>query len=192
MPLHLTRLGEVRYPPVASVVLGFRREDVAHPLDGFGMLIPEVERFNILGTIFSSSLFPDRAPTGHVTLTSYLGGSRAPGLASLRREQLVELTLADLRRLLGVRGEPTFQHTFVFPKAIPQYEVGFGRCRERMNDLEAKAPGLFLAGHYRDGISLGDSIVSGHNVAGRIEKYWLARCANHPPAPVRPPTLIVA
>ena len=74
----LDLLGNIEHPPVTSVVLGFRREDVAHPLDGFGVLIPELEKFNSLGTIFSSSLFPSRAPRGHVTLTSYIGGTRAP------------------------------------------------------------------------------------------------------------------
>ena len=67
---------------MASVVLGFRREDVAHPCEGFGMLIPKIEGFKILGTIFSSSLFPNRAPAGHLTLTSYIGGERYPELAS--------------------------------------------------------------------------------------------------------------
>ena len=57
---------------------GFRRADVAHPLDGFGMLIPEKEGFNILGALFSSSLFPNRAPEGEVTITCYIGGARAP------------------------------------------------------------------------------------------------------------------
>ena len=68
----LSPLGEIRYPPVASVVLGFRREDVAHSCQGFGMLVPKIEGFKILGTIFSSALFPNRAPSGHVTLSSYM------------------------------------------------------------------------------------------------------------------------
>lgn len=164
-------LAQIHYPPVASIVLGFRREDVGHPLDGFGMLIPEVEGFKILGTIFSSSLFPHRAPAGHVTLTAYVGGTRAPELALLDPDELVDLTLKDFRSILGVTGRPTFQHHFLFPKAIPQYEVGFGRFKELMNDLEQKAPGLFMAGHYRDGISLGDSILSGHKVAERIRDF---------------------
>jgi oxygen-dependent protoporphyrinogen oxidase len=178
--LSLAPFAEIRYPPVASVVLGFRREDVEHPCNGFGMLIPRVEGFNILGTIFSSSLFPNRAPAGHLTLTSYVGGERAPELASLSLAKLVELTCGDLRTLLGVRGQPTFQHTVYYPRAIPQYNVGYGRYRQLMADVEAKAPGLFLAGHYRDGVSLSDSIVSGCCVADRVENHLKASQATSP------------
>ena len=171
MPLHLRKFAEIRYPPVASVVLGFRREDVAHPCEGFGMLIPKVEGFKILGTIFSSSLFPNRAPAGHLTLTSYVGGERFPELASLPPEKLFALTCEDLRVLLGVKGKPTFQHSVFYPKAIPQYNVGYGRYRELMGEIEGKAPGLFFAGHYRDGISLSDTIVSACNVADRAGEF---------------------
>ncbi len=164
-------LSEIIYPPVTSVVLGFRREDVEHPLDGFGVLIPQVENLHILGTIFSSSLFPSRAPAGHVTLTSYVGGTRAPELAELKAEKLYDMTVADLRVLFGVKGKPTFQHHVFYPKAIPQYNVGYGKYKEWMTQLEANAPGLFLAGHFRDGISLGDSMVSGCNAAERVLGY---------------------
>jgi protoporphyrinogen/coproporphyrinogen III oxidase len=171
MPLHLAAFAEIRYPPVASVVLGFRREDVGHPCEGFGMLIPKVADFKILGTIFSSSLFPNRAPAGHLTLTSYVGGERYPELASLPPERLFALTCEDLRVLLGVKGKPTFQHSVFYPKAIPQYNVGYGRYRELMTDIEHRAPGLFFAGHYRDGISLSDTIVSGCTVADRVGEF---------------------
>ncbi len=167
----LSTFGNIRYPPVASVVLGFRREDVAHPCQGFGMLIPKIEGFKILGTIFSSSLFPNRAPAGHLTLTSYVGGERYPDLASLPPEKLYEITCEDLRVLLGVKGKPTFQHSVFWPRAIPQYNLGYGRFREQMADLERKAPGFFLAGHYREGISVSDCIVSGSNVAERIAAF---------------------
>jgi oxygen-dependent protoporphyrinogen oxidase len=169
-PLDFSAFSEISYPPVASVVLGFRREDVAHSCQGFGMLIPKIEGFKILGTIFSSALFPNRAPAGHLTLTSYVGGARYPELALLPPEQLIETTLADLRVLLGVRGQPVFTQTAVYPRAIPQYNVGYGKYRQLLNDLEAAAPGLFFAGHYRDGVSLGNSIVSGVNIAERVEK----------------------
>ncbi len=170
-PLDLSPFSEIRHPPVASVVLGFRREDVTHPCEGFGMLIPKIEGFKILGTIFSSSLFPNRAPAGHVTLTSYIGGERYPELALLPAEKLVALVCEDLRVLLGVTGKTTFQHCVLYPKAIPQYNVGYGRYRELMNEIENKAAGLFFAGHYRDGVSLGDTIVSGVNIVGRVTNF---------------------
>ncbi len=169
--LDFSAFSEIRHPPIASVVLGFRREDVAHPCEGFGMLIPKVEGFKILGTIFSSSLFPNRAPAGHHALTSYIGGERYPELASLPPEKLYEIVCEDLRVLLGVRDKPTFQHCVFYPKAIPQYNVGYGRYRDLMSEIETKAPGFFLAGHYRDGVSLSDSIVSGCNIADRVEKF---------------------
>lgn len=162
---------QVHYPPVVSVVLGFRRTDVAHPLDGFGMLVPEKEGFNILGTLFSSSLFPNRAPAGYISLTTYVGGTRSPELALLNPEHLTELVVRDLHTLLGVTGKPTFRHCFLFPKAIPQYEVGYGRFKNLVDEMEAKAAGLFFAGNYRDGISLSDSIASAHNAAERAGKY---------------------
>jgi oxygen-dependent protoporphyrinogen oxidase len=170
-----TAFSEIRYPPVASVVLGFRREDVVHPCRGFGMLIPKVEGFRILGTIFSSSLFPNRAPDGHVTLTSYIGGERQPDLALRSADELTALTCEDLRVLLGAKGQPVFQHTALYPRAIPQYNLGYGRYRELMNTIENQAAGLFLAGHYREGVSLGDSIVSGGNVVERVEKHLSAK-----------------
>lgn len=178
--LDLSPFSEVCYPPVASVVLGFRREDVSHPCEGFGMLIPKIEGFKILGTIFSSSLFPNRAPAGHLMLSSYVGGERYPELASLPPEKLFALVSEDLGILLGVKGKPTFQHSVFYPKAIPQYNVGFGQYRDLMNNIEAKAPGFFLAGHYRDGVSLSDSIISGCNIADRVEKY-LARAKTNAP-----------
>jgi oxygen-dependent protoporphyrinogen oxidase len=170
-PVDLKVFSEIRYPPVASVVLGFRREDVEHPTQGFGMLIPGVEGFKILGSIFSSSLFPNRAPAGHLTLTSYVGGERFPELAGLPAEQLYDITCKDLRVLLGVKGKPTFQHCVYYPRAIPQYNVGYGTFRAKMTEVEQQAPGFFLAGHYRDGISLSDSIVSGCNIADRAGQY---------------------
>ena len=169
----LSMFSEVRHPPVSSVVLGFRREDVRHPCDGFGMLIPKIEGFKILGTIFSSSLFPNRAPAGHITLTSYIGGERYPELARLPQEQLVDTVLADLAKLLGVTAKPVFVHTAFWPRAIPQYNVGYGKFRDLLSQTEEQCPGLLFAGHYRDGVSLSDSIVAGINMSSRIANMQL-------------------
>jgi oxygen-dependent protoporphyrinogen oxidase len=164
----LALLGQIVYPPVTSYTLGFKRADVAHPLDGFGVLIPEVEQRHCLGTLFTSSLFADRAPAGHVTLTSYIGGMRAPELALKPVDEIRRLILADQRDLLGVRGQPVWEHVRQWPKAIPQYEVGYGRFKDFMDTFEKAHPGLLFGGHYRDGISLSDSILAGFKAAERI------------------------
>ena len=106
-----------------------------------------------------------------MTLTSYVGGMRSPELARKTPEEIIELTVKDLRSIYGVTGEPVFEEVFVYPKAIPQYVVGYGRFREMMTECEEQHSGVFLAGHCRDGISLGDSIVSGHNAAERIQTF---------------------
>ena len=162
---------------MARVILGFRREDVADPLEGFGFLVPKAEKLNILGTTFSSSIFPRRAPAGYVLLTTFIGGCRQPDLAALPAEKLVDLTVCDLQRILGVRGDPTYRNHWLFPQAIPQYNVGFKKFTDFMNATETRLPGLYFAGSYRDGISTGNCIVSGHDVADRITHFLAA--SNH-------------
>lgn len=164
----LKPLAEIPYSPVATVAVGYRREDVRHPLNGFGVLIPEVERMNILGTIFASTLFPNRAPKGCVLLTCYVGGARAPHLVDLPADKLVELTRADLAKMVGAGGKPVFENVTYYRNAIPQYEMRFGEWLEAMNRIETASPRLFLAGHYRDGTSLGDSILAGEKAAARV------------------------
>jgi oxygen-dependent protoporphyrinogen oxidase len=168
----LSTLSSILHPPVAVLALGFRREQVAHPLDGFGFLTPEVERRRgVLGVIFSSSLFPDRAPAGHVMLTAFVGGTRDPDFVQADPHTLTARVLDDLRPLLGTRGEPTFRTVQVWPKAIPQYVLGYGRFKEIADDVERRNPGLVLAGTYRDGVSLGDAIGSGEQAAVRIGEH---------------------
>lgn len=172
--IDLSQFAKIQYPPVASVVLGFKREQVAHPLDGYGVLVPRIEELKILGTLFSSSLYPNRAPAGHVLLTTYIGGARASELALKPEDELIRIVQRDLAIVLGANGTPTFQCCMVYPKAIPQYELGYAAYRARFDEIESKAPGLFFAGHYRDGISVGDSILSGCNVATRVQNYLAA------------------
>ena len=165
-------LEQIVHPPVASVVMGFDREQVRHPLDGFGMLIPKVESHHILGTIFSSSLFEHRAPQGCVTLSTYLGGMRQPELALLDAAAMDHLILRDLEALLGVQGRPKYVHRRIWPQAIPQYTVGYGTFLERFDAIEKHHPGLYFAGHFRNGISLGDSMLAGLDAAERMHQHF--------------------
>jgi protoporphyrinogen/coproporphyrinogen III oxidase len=164
----LKTLTSISHPPVAVLALGFRREEVAHKLDGFGLLVPDVERRNLLGVIFSSTLFPGRAPGGHVLLTSFVGGVRNPDLANADLTTLTARVMDDLRLLLGVRGEPTFRAFQLWPKAIPQYTLSYGRFKDIMDEAERRNPGLGLTGSYRDGVALGDVISAADQTAERI------------------------
>jgi oxygen-dependent protoporphyrinogen oxidase len=161
-------LASIDHPPVAVLALGFRREDVAHKLDGFGFLVPDVERRNVLGAVFSSSVFPGRAPQGHVLLTAFVGGVRNPDLANADLSTLTARVLDDLRLLLGVRGEPTFRAFHLWPKAIPQYALSYGRFKEIMDDTERRNPGLALAGSYREGVALGEVMAAAGQAAERV------------------------
>lgn len=142
------------------LALGFRREEVGHPLDGFGFLVPEVERKHVLGVLFSSTLFPGRAPEGHVTLTAFVGGVRNPDLANADLTTLAARVQDDLRALVQL-----------WPKAIPQYTLSHGRYKEIMDEAERRNPGLALTGSYRDGVALGDVIAAADQTAARVQAY---------------------
>jgi oxygen-dependent protoporphyrinogen oxidase len=166
--LDLSPFARVTYPPVSVVAMGFRRADVSHPLDGFGMLVPEVEDdYQILGTIFSSTLFPDRAPDGHVLLTTFVGGARHPALGHASPDRQQAVIERDLEALLDTTGRPTFVQHARWPHAIPQYNLGYGRVKRQIDQLEARHARLYLAGNYRDGISVGDAMRSGQAAAQR-------------------------
>lgn len=150
----LRRLNAVDYPPVSVLSLGFKRADVAHPIDGFGALVPECEGRKILGALFPSSLFPKRAPEGEVLLTVFIGGERQPECATADTETLKKTVLPELEQLLGITGEPTFVHHKHWDKAIPQYKLGYAAQLADMERIEQDHPGLHLAGNYRTGISV--------------------------------------
>ena len=166
----LGTLSSIVHPPVAVVALGFPREQVTHPLDGFGFLVPEVERRRILGVIFSSSIFPERAPPDHVMLTTFAGGARDPDFVQADPQTLTARVLDELRVLLGTRGEPSFKAIQLWPKAIPQYVLGYGRFKDIAEQVEQNNPGLVLAGTYRDGVALSDAMGSGERAAARMSK----------------------
>jgi protoporphyrinogen/coproporphyrinogen III oxidase len=164
----LEQLSAVRYPPVVSLALGLRRADVAHPLDGFGCLVPSAEHRRILGVLFSSTLFDGRAPDGHVLLTCFLGGVRQPDIAALDTVALTELIQPELAALLGVTGAPKFvQHT-VWPHAIPQYNLGHDSATHAAETIESLVPGVVVDGQFRRGVSVGDCIASGSTIAARV------------------------
>lgn len=160
-------LSNIPYVPMSVMALGFSDKQIRHPLNGFGMLIPEAEHYSALGMLFSSTLYPGRAPDRHHLLTCFIGGARQPHLAGKTKTELLELLLPELSTLLGVDGAPVFTHHTFWDKAIPQYEVGYSRYLAAMNRLEEQYPGLLLTGSFRGGVSVPDCIISGFKTAGK-------------------------
>jgi len=164
-------LSSLPYAPLSVIALGFKKSEIKHPLDGFGMLIPEVENYNTLGTLFSSTLFGDRSPKNYHLLTCFIGGDRNPDLASEPTEKLRDIVTEELNQLLGIAGEPVFSHHNYWPRAIPQYKVGFDRYLSVMREVEKEHPGLYLAGNYRNGVSVPDCLSSGFETAQKVQTF---------------------
>jgi oxygen-dependent protoporphyrinogen oxidase len=161
-------LEEIAYPPVVEVFMGFRSEQVGRPLDGFGYLIPAREKRAILGTIWSSALFPGRAPDGHAAFTTFVGGSRQPQLAGRPDGEMREMVLSELRAIMRITGEPVLTRIVRWPRAIPQYRLGYHSTVERIERAEAAYPGFYVCANYRGGIAVGDCVINGEKTARRI------------------------
>ncbi len=159
---------EVPYAPVAVASYGFRRDQVRHPLDGFGFLAPRKESLRILGCLFPSSLFPARAPAGHAAIAAFAGGRSDPGVVALEDDALHGQFLTDLGRALGLSGEPVFRHLRRWPRAIPQYEIGHGRYVEAVREIETELPGLYVGSSFIGGVSVPDCIERATGLAERI------------------------
>lgn len=161
-------LRDIPYPPVMSVALGFRREDVAHALDGFGVLIPAKERVTTLGALFSSTLFAGRTPEGQVLLTAFIGGRRHEDIGAWTEEAVAARVLADLAPILGLRAAPLMRHVQRWPRAIPQYELGHLERIASLDDDMHRLEGLVTRANWRDGVSVSDAMRNGWALAKRL------------------------
>jgi protoporphyrinogen/coproporphyrinogen III oxidase len=163
-------LGSIEYAPVAVVSLGYRREDVRHSLKGFGFLAPRSSGLRVLGCVWNSSLFPERAPAGHVLLTSFIGGATDPRAASLSPEELSELAHGELAPILQIRAAPVFSHAQVYRHALPQYNIGHADRLQALERMRGDLPGLFFVGNYLRGPAIGNCVELGMETAGDIAK----------------------
>lgn len=161
-------LAGIEYASSAIVVTGHREADIEHPLDAFGLVVPYIERRKILAVSFTSRKFPNRAPAGCVQLRTFVGGAMQPELMNRRDDELIEITLKELRSIFGVRGKEDFALVCRYMNAMPQYHVGHV---ERIRQIEARAArhaGLELAGNAYHGVGVPDCIHSGESAAERI------------------------
>jgi oxygen-dependent protoporphyrinogen oxidase len=163
-------IAEITYASLVSLPLAYPVERAARKLDGFGFLAPRQEGLRTLGSIWNSSLFAERAPDGWICATNFIGGATDPHAVELSDEELVGIVHNELRKVLGIEGEPLRLPITRYERAIPQYNIGH---RERIAKVEAALHnyrGLWLAGNYLNGVSLGDCIKQAELIAAEVNR----------------------
>lgn len=157
----------------ATVNLAYRRADISHPLNGFGFVVPLVERRTTMACTFSSVKFPGRAPGGHVLLRAFVGGALQPDAFARDDRDMASAVQRDLAELIGATAPPSFTQVERWPRSMPQYHVGhldrIKRIRTRLSRLDR----LELAGNAYEGAGIPDSIKSGERAADNL----LTQCA---------------
>ncbi|KFK30747.1 hypothetical protein AALP_AA6G021700 [Arabis alpina] len=174
-------LSKLYYPPVAAVSISYPKESIRTEclidgeLKGFGQLHPRTQGVETLGTIYSSSLFPNRAPLGRVLLLNYIGGATNTGILSKSEGELVEAVDRDLRKMLIKPNstDPLKLGVRVWPQAIPQFLVGhFDLLDTAKSSLTSSGhEGLFLGGNYVAGVALGRCVEGAYETATEVDKF---------------------
>jgi protoporphyrinogen/coproporphyrinogen III oxidase len=160
-------LDGIPYASSATVTLAWRRADIPHPLDGFGFVVPQIERRPIIACTFSSVKYPGRAPDGFALLRVFMGGALNEGILGGDDETLTGVARAELGELLGVKAPPLFSRVSRYPKAMPQYQVGHLARVEAIEGCLTRHPGLALVGGAYRGVGISDCVRSGEEAAER-------------------------
>jgi oxygen-dependent protoporphyrinogen oxidase len=161
-------LAGISYAPLAVVSSAYHRDQVNRPLEGFGVLIPRRENLETLCIIWNSALLPGRAPDGKVLITSYLGGATNPGIASMSDAEISAVAQREAAKILGIAGEPLDEVVQLHSQGLPQFNVGHAQTVRAVKECLRKLPGLYLAGNYLKGRSIGDCIESASRAADEV------------------------
>jgi len=157
-------LAGIEYCSLAVVCHGYKTEQVGRKPDGFGFLVPPNQGLRILGSIWTSSIFPEQAPEGEVLFRTMIGGDRENTIIDQDEKSLAGISHEELASIMTIHGKPTYEKVFVWNKAIPQYTLGH---RERLERVEAalKEPGgIYLAGNAYSGVGINDVIKRTHGI----------------------------
>lgn len=171
LPQLSTTLSAIPYAPVAVASAGYHRQQIAHSLGGFGFLVPRSEKVRTLGTIFNSSLFPERAPEGSVMLTSFIGGATDLDAVKFADPEISRIAHEDNTQILKISSEPMVTHVWKWQRGLPQYNLGHLHIVETVRSLLRESRGLFLAGNYLEGPALGKCVENGFTTADAVQAY---------------------
>ncbi len=161
-------LQQIPYAPMNIVCFGYERDKISRDLSGFGYLIARGEKRHTLGTLWDSSIFPNRAPRGQVLLRSMYGGATNPQAIELSEDEVRNKTMADLKLIMGIDAEPDFVKVFRHRRAIPQYVPGHGRRLLELDERLAQIPGLFLTGNAFFGVGINDCVNASNRIAQKV------------------------
>ncbi|MGE5445605.1 MAG: protoporphyrinogen oxidase, partial [Ignavibacteriales bacterium] len=161
-------LKKIQYASSAVINLAYGREDIPHPLDGFGFVVPTVEKRAIIACSFSSVKFAGRAPEGNELLRCFIGGALQPGVYEWDDDTLIEAMRKEMRDLLGIKAQPLFALVHRHPQSMPQYPVGHLEGISRINDRVKQHRGLALAGNAYGGVGIPDCIHAGESAAEAV------------------------
>jgi len=164
------KLRQIKYASTATINFAYRRAAITHPLNGFGFVVPFVEKRSLIACTFSSVKFSGRAPEGHVLLRAFAGGALQPEIFALDEGEMRVRVESDLRELLGITEEPLFVEVAKWKDSMPQYEVGHLEQVNAIEKLAGEIPGLTLAGNAYRGAGIPDCIRSGETAANTISR----------------------
>jgi protoporphyrinogen/coproporphyrinogen III oxidase len=165
------RLSAIAYASLAVVATGYYKRQASSPLNGFGVLIPRSEKRRTLGVVWNTSLFDGRAPDGQMAITSFIGGTTDPEIAQKPTEEIAAMVQKDHKEVLGITGSPLASMVWVHQKALPQYNLGHGHVVQAIRDAERSVAGLYFAGNYLEGPSIGRCIERGFQTAEGVKSY---------------------
>ncbi len=161
-------LSAIPYPHLSVVCFGYKREKVSHPLNGFGFLVPRIENRHILGSLWDSSIFPNRASEGHILLRTMIGGTRSPEIATMDNSRLTDIVFNELRSVVGLKTEPDMVRIYRWERAIPQYLLGHNKALNVIEKRLGDYPGLYLTGNAYRGIGINDCVENSYKLAQDI------------------------
>lgn len=165
----MQKITEMDYARVVQVALGYKKWD-GIKLDAFGGLVPSCEGRKVLGILFPSAIFKNRAPEGGALLSVFLGGYRSAGIIDLDDEDIKKIVMSEIREMMGTDSMPDLIEIFRYRKAIPQYELSSGDRFEAIKQIEHKNKGLFLAGNIRNGIGIADRVAQASLISTELIK----------------------
>src|SRR5947207_630258 len=170
------RLSGIGYSSAATVSLAYHREQVPHPLNGFGFVVPRIENRTLIACTFSSVKYLGRAPAVHVLLLAFVGGSFQEELLTLDDAELERAVRQELGLLLGIQTTPLFTRIARYPRSMPQYFVGHLGLVDELEKRVSGYPGLALAGSAYRGVGIADCVRSGEAAAEALLQFRRSQC----------------